>query len=279
MIGCSDDTETTDSGQGTLECDAEPEVMTTSAGVDFVRTPDSCFDDIDDFPYEPRYVEIDGLRQAYYDEGPADADPVLLLHGQPSWSYLYRKMIPVLVEGGQRVIAMDHLGMGRSDKPTDITDYSYLGHIDRLERFIEELGLRNITAFVQDWEASSGCTSLETTPIGLRASSSETGRCRWFLRAWATFSLRWRIPTRSTKTSRSYSVRSPRNSSRLRRRLQSALRRRGRGRGWGRRFRRVDGVRHEGRGVPTLPGVGSAHLVRHSGFAEAAYDAPFPSRI
>ncbi|MEM9729340.1 MAG: haloalkane dehalogenase [Myxococcota bacterium] len=154
--GCSDDAATTDSGEAPLTCDAEPVVTTTPAGVDFVRTPDSCFDDIDDFPYEPKYVEIDGLRQAYFDEGPADADPVLLLHGQPSWSYLYRKMIPVLVDGGQRVIAMDHLGMGRSDKPTDITDYSYLGHIDRLERFIEALGLRHITAFVQDWGSLIG---------------------------------------------------------------------------------------------------------------------------
>ncbi|MEM7136045.1 MAG: haloalkane dehalogenase [Myxococcota bacterium] len=154
--GCTDDSANTDSVEAPLTCDAEPAIMTTPAGVDFVRTPDSCFDDIDDFPYEPIYVEIDGLRQAYYAAGPSDADPVLLLHGQPSWSYLYRKMMPVLAEGGQRVIAMDHLGMGRSDKPTAITDYSYLGHIDRLERFIEELELRNVTLFVQDWGSLIG---------------------------------------------------------------------------------------------------------------------------
>ena len=156
LAGCGDGATNTDPGQPTPACDTEPRVMTTSAGVDFVRTPQSCFADVDDFPYEPKYVEIEGLRQAYYEAGPADADPVLLLHGQPSWSYLYRKMIPIVVEGGHRVIAMDHLGMGRSDKPTDITDYSYLGHIDRLERFIQELGLRDMTLFVQDWGSLIG---------------------------------------------------------------------------------------------------------------------------
>ena len=118
-------------------CDSEPVIRTTGAGVDFVRTPDSCFDSLPNWPYAPEYVEIDGLRQAYVDEGPADGPVVLLLHGQPSWSYLYRKMIPVLVDTGYRVVAMDHLGMGRSDKPIDIASYSYLGHSDRLERFIE----------------------------------------------------------------------------------------------------------------------------------------------
>ena len=139
-----------------LNCDSKPTIMTTADGVEFVRTPDERFDNLPDFPYEGRYVEIDGLRQGYVDEGPIDADPVLLLHGQPSWSYLYRKMIPVLAEGGQRVIAMDHLGMGRSDKPINIEDYSYLGHIDRLEQFIIALDLQNITLFCQDWGSLIG---------------------------------------------------------------------------------------------------------------------------
>lgn len=139
-----------------LNCDSKPVIMTTVDGVEFVRTPDERFDNLPDFPYEGRYVEIDGLRQGYVDEGPIDADPVLLLHGQPSWSYLYRKMIPVLAEGGQRVVAMDHLGMGRSDKPINIEDYSYLGHIDRLEQFIIALDLQNITLFCQDWGSSIG---------------------------------------------------------------------------------------------------------------------------
>ncbi len=94
---------------------------------------------------------------AYYaDEGPADGPVVLLLHGQPSWSYLYRKMIPVLADAGYRVIAMDHLGMGRSDKPTEVGSYSFLNHYDRLERFVEELGLREINLFVQDWGSLIG---------------------------------------------------------------------------------------------------------------------------
>jgi len=79
-----------------LECEFEPEILTTAEGVRFVRTPEDRFEDLPDFPYEAKYVEIDGLRQGYVDEGPAEADPVLLLHGQPTWSYLYRKMIPVL---------------------------------------------------------------------------------------------------------------------------------------------------------------------------------------
>ena len=147
-----------------VRCDAEPEVLTTADGVDFVRTPDSCFEELPDWPYEPQYVEIDGLRQAYVDEGPADGEVVLLLHGQPSWSYLYRDMIPVLTDAGYRVIAMDHLGMGRSDKPTDIERYSYRDHVDRLDGFITELGLTDINLFVQDWGSLIGLNVAGTAP-------------------------------------------------------------------------------------------------------------------
>ncbi len=151
LVGCGG----SESGDP-LACNAEPVVMTTSGGVDFVRTPDACFDSLPDWPYEAKYVEIDGLRQAYAEAGPTDGPIVLLLHGQPSWSYLYRKMIPVFADAGYRVIAMDHLGMGRSDKPIDIESYSYLGHCDRLERFIEALDLRDINLFVQDWGSVIG---------------------------------------------------------------------------------------------------------------------------
>jgi|GEM_PF-200199 len=144
-------------GRGdSASCGSEPTVLTTTGGVDFVRTPDSCFDDLADWSFAPEYVAIDGLRQAYVDEGPADGDVVLLLHGQPSWSYLYRHMIPVFVDSGYRVIAMDHLGMGRSDKPTDIEAYSYLGHGERLELFIDELALTDVNLFVQDWGSLIG---------------------------------------------------------------------------------------------------------------------------
>ncbi len=145
-------------------CDAEPIVQTTADGVDFVRTPDACFEGLPDWPYAPQYVEIDGLRQAYVDVGPADGRVVLLLHGQPSWSYLYRKMIPVLAEAGYRVIAMDHLGMGRSDKPVDIAAYSYVGHSDRLQRFVEALALLDINLFVQDWGSLIGLRTAGLDP-------------------------------------------------------------------------------------------------------------------
>lgn len=132
------------------------DTLVSGEGVSFVRTPEAHFQDLPDWPYSYQYVEIDGLRQAYAEAGPADGDLVLLLHGQPSWSYLYRTMIPVLADAGYRVIAMDHLGMGRSDKPIDIADYSYLGHTDRLERFIQQLGLSEINLFVQDWGSLIG---------------------------------------------------------------------------------------------------------------------------
>lgn len=132
------------------------DTLVSPNGVQFVRTPDVCFQNLPDWPYDYQYVEIDGLRQAYAEVGPSDGKPVLLLHGQPSWSYLYRTMIPVLADAGYRVIAMDHLGMGRSDKPIDITEYSYLGHGDRLERFIQQLGLTEINLFVQDWGSLIG---------------------------------------------------------------------------------------------------------------------------
>lgn len=153
LIGCSKDDDIS------LE---EPiveegiDTLMTSNGIQFVRTPDMYFENLPDWPYEYQYVEIDGLRQAYAEVGPATGPVVLLLHGQPSWSYLYRKMMPVLADAGYRVIAMDHLGMGRSDKPIEINDYSYLGHANRLEQFIQQLGLSDINLFVQDWGSLIG---------------------------------------------------------------------------------------------------------------------------
>jgi len=147
-VGCKNSTP--------VEVEVEEVILTTNAGIQFVRTPEDRFTGLPDFPYEAKYVEIDGLRQAFVEDGPVEGDVVLLLHGQPSWSYLYRKMIPVLADAGHRVIAMDHLGMGRSDKPIDIESYSYLGHCNRLERFIEGLGLSDINLFVQDWGSIIG---------------------------------------------------------------------------------------------------------------------------
>ncbi|WP_420566731.1 haloalkane dehalogenase [Thalassovita sp.] len=150
-------------------CFAELETMTTEDGTEFVRTPDACFENLPDWPYAPEYVIIDGLRQAYVDVGPRDADEtILLLHGQPSWSYLYRKMIPVLVEAGHRVIAMDHLGMGRSDKPTDPDYYRYLDHTYRLETFIQALELDDISLFAQDWGSLIGLYVVGLNPDPFR---------------------------------------------------------------------------------------------------------------
>jgi haloalkane dehalogenase len=121
-----------------------------------LRTPDERFANLPGYAFAPHYVEIpsgDGarLRVHYLDEGPADADPVLCLHGEPSWSYLYRKMIPVIAAAGHRVIAPDLVGFGRSDKPAERSDYSYQRHVAWLRAFVETLDLRNITLVCQDW--------------------------------------------------------------------------------------------------------------------------------
>ncbi len=118
-----------------------------------LRTPDERFDALPDFPFEPHYLELaDGLRVHYLDEGPADAPPVLLMHGEPSWSFLYRKVIPVLVAAGHRCVAPDLVGFGRSDKPSEQSDHSYQRHVDwMVEALFEHLDLRDITFFGQDW--------------------------------------------------------------------------------------------------------------------------------
>jgi len=121
-----------------------------------VRTPDERFVDLPGYDFAPHYVDIDGKRVHYVDEGPIDAAPMLLLHGEPSWSYLYRKMIPPLAAAGHRVIAPDLIGFGKSDKPTSASDYSYAAHVDWMQQFIETLDLNDITLFCQDWGSLIG---------------------------------------------------------------------------------------------------------------------------
>src|ERR1700752_3406271 len=104
-----------------------------------LRTPDERFASLPGFPYAPRYVEIDGLRMHYVDEGPREAPPVLMLHGEPSWCYLYRKMIPVFTAAGSRAVAPDLIGFGRSDKPARMGDYSYQKHVDWMTAFLAAL--------------------------------------------------------------------------------------------------------------------------------------------
>lgn len=116
-----------------------------------LRTPDERFVDLPDYPFAPHYAEIAGLRIHYVDEGPPDAAPVLLLHGEPSWSYLYRKLIPPLVAAGNRVVAPDLVGFGRSDKPAAREDYTFQRHVDWMAGLLEALDLRGITLVCQDW--------------------------------------------------------------------------------------------------------------------------------
>jgi haloalkane dehalogenase len=116
-----------------------------------VRTPDDAFDALDDWPFEPRYLDLDGLRLHYVDEGPRDGEVFLLVHGEPTWGYLYRRWIPRLVEAGFRVVVPDHLGFGRSDKVTDDDWYVVDRHVDAQRRLVDALDLRDINVFCQDW--------------------------------------------------------------------------------------------------------------------------------
>ncbi|HWU68582.1 MAG TPA: haloalkane dehalogenase [Stenotrophobium sp.] len=121
-----------------------------------LRTPDERFENLPDYPFAPHYRMLGELRMHYLDEGPRDAAPILLLHGEPSWSYLYRKMIPPLVAAGHRVLAPDLIGFGKSDKPAAMRDYSYQRHVDWLGAWIAALDLQDITLFCQDWGSLLG---------------------------------------------------------------------------------------------------------------------------
>jgi len=116
-----------------------------------LRTPDHRFAALPGWPFPPRYVEVDGVRIHYVDEGPRDAAPVLLLHGEPSWSYLYRKMIPPIVAAGYRTVAVDLVGFGRSDKPVRREDYTYQRHVDWMRGALRALDLHDTTLVCQDW--------------------------------------------------------------------------------------------------------------------------------
>ena len=127
------------------------------------RTPDERFAALPGFPYEPHYLDQDDLRMHYLDEG--QGDPVLCLHGEPTWSFLYRKMVPGLAAAA-RVVAPDYFGFGRSDKPTDAEWYTFERHCASIERLVEHLDLRGLTVVVQDWGG----------PIGLRLAVEQPDR-------------------------------------------------------------------------------------------------------
>jgi len=126
------------------------------------RTPDERFEDLPGYPYEPRYIEVEGLRLHHIDEG--SGSTVLCFHGEPDWSYLYRHMLQGLVASGHRVVCPDLVGFGRSDKPTDQDWYTYERHVEYLTRHLEQVELADVTVVVQDWGG----------PIGLRWAVEHT---------------------------------------------------------------------------------------------------------
>ena len=131
-----------------------------------LRTPDERFDDLKDYPFKPNYLIIGNTRIHYIDEGPKDGQIIYLLHGEPTWSYLFRKMIPTLVNEGYRVIAPDMVGFGKSDKYISVDDYSHQMHVNKMTQLIIELDLKNITAHFHDWGG----------PVGLRVLAKEQNR-------------------------------------------------------------------------------------------------------
>ena len=132
--------------------------------IEAVRTPDERFTDLPDFPYEPHYRDVDGLRLAHVDEG--DGPPVVLMHGEPTWSFLWRRVIPPLRDAGYRCIAPDHAGFGRSDKPAALDWYSYDRHTELAADLLERLDVRGATIVVHDWGG----------PIGLRLAVEQPER-------------------------------------------------------------------------------------------------------
>ncbi len=146
-----------------------------------LRTPDERFANIPDFPYQPNYLEINdselgNLRLAYIDEGLKDAAVILCMHGEPSWSYLYRKMIPLFLASGYRVIAPDLIGFGRSDKPSDRAAYTYSKHVAWMTGWLTALELNEITLVAQDWGGLIGLRLVADMPDRFaRVSISNTG--------------------------------------------------------------------------------------------------------
>lgn len=138
--------------------------------MEVLRTPDECFENLPGFDFEPHYLQVDDteggeLRVHYLDEGPRDAaETVLMLHGEPSWCYLYRKMIPRVADAGHRVIAPDLPGFGRSDKPAHREDYTYQRHVDWMQSVLDQLDLNNITLVCQDWGGLIGLRLVAANP-------------------------------------------------------------------------------------------------------------------
>ena len=131
---------------------------------EFVRSPDSSFADLADYPFAPNYYDIDGLRMHYIDEGPRDAPVILMMHGMPSWSFLYRHIIPIMLDAGYRCVAPDHIGFGKSDKVVDPAWYNIARHTANTEALIKHLDLTDVTIMVQDWGGPTGLAQVAHMP-------------------------------------------------------------------------------------------------------------------
>lgn len=140
------------------------QASTSWSTAEVTRTPEARFENLPDYPFEPNYAEVEGYRIHYVDIGPRDGRVVLLMHGQPSWSYLYRHMIPPLARAGYRVIAPDLVGFGKSDKPLAQSDHSYQMHIDVMTGFVADLGIEDVTLFAQDWGGLIGLRMVAEAP-------------------------------------------------------------------------------------------------------------------
>lgn len=172
--------------------------------MEVLRTPDHRFADLPGYPFEPNWVTVDSgegdpLRLHYVDEGPPDGPAVVLLHGEPTWSYLYRTMIPPLVDAGYRVLAPDLIGFGKSDKPTRIADYSYQRHVDWVGAWMDALGLQDITLFGQDWGSF----------IGLRIAGEQPDRFTRLMVSNGYLPIARRPLPRATRVWRSFARHTP----------------------------------------------------------------------
>jgi haloalkane dehalogenase len=162
-----------------------------------LRTPDARFANLPEYPFAPQYVDIDGMRMHYVDAGSPGAAPVLLMHGEPTWSYLYRKMIPIIGDAGHRAVAPDLIGFGKSDKPAHRVDYTYARHVGWMAAFLEALDLRNITLVCQDWGSLIGLRlaaehedRFERIVLANGALPAGHGRVPMVFRIWQQFA-RW----------------------------------------------------------------------------------------
>ena len=167
-----------------------------------LRTPDERFENLEDYPFKPNYMIIEGLRIHFLDEGPKDGDPIILFHGEPAWSYLFRKMIPVLTKAGYRVVVPDMVGFGKSDKFESKHDYSYQHHIAIMKKLVERLDLKNITHFGQDWGGLIGLRVVAEMPDRFsKVVVSNTGMVAgkgiraWFMQRLVELTVWWNGPT------------------------------------------------------------------------------------